>query len=621
MDRKTLSNYGWIIIVTLIISIMLSLSTPFGKYIGISTQSFLETLQILNTKVSHKNTETAAISEMQPIATEITSSLKTYVKNPGVANYIYAKSDCAKTITEAFPIKNGITYVGTQKGVFWATGDTVKIYKNGYLLGTYYVVVLGDVSMYTETGTGDGVIDALDLMATDLIINGWRDPNGAFVMANDVNRDGLIDELDEKIITDIALDCSSGLVYTEIYNKVVDIKSPDDTINIFNEYETFLYSSIDTAMTDINNETIGINVISEQDDAGAVVFIDDYGKTNLILLKNTILEKSLPVNKSVVIDLGGKILTFKNVVVGVDIRNLENEPLDVKIKGTTESSAIESYNYTAVAVAARGEGITVDIVGGNYIVRSHATEIDENYCGPNGSKYQVRAFHTISATINASGVNIITSADNGNAYGIINNGILNVKNSIINADAKYSDDGTKYIFVSTGIQSYGPTHIENCNITGTHSGVSSYNSLYVNGGSYQSTGHGGIYVSGAGNTAYIQNAVLKVIEYNGQYDVKPETSNYSGFYVGGGTGEDNITVYVNGCEFYGTRAPFVLRGTSGEKNISVYISNSTINTDAKIRIDNDTHTLYLGIGNNFNKNNTTMPERVVVTNETYYKNP
>ena len=34
MDRETLSNYGWITIVTLVLAVMLALATPFGTYVG-----------------------------------------------------------------------------------------------------------------------------------------------------------------------------------------------------------------------------------------------------------------------------------------------------------------------------------------------------------------------------------------------------------------------------------------------------------------------------------------------------------------------------------------------------------------------------------------------------------
>ena len=34
MDKQTLSNYGWVVIVTLILAVMLALATPFGTYVG-----------------------------------------------------------------------------------------------------------------------------------------------------------------------------------------------------------------------------------------------------------------------------------------------------------------------------------------------------------------------------------------------------------------------------------------------------------------------------------------------------------------------------------------------------------------------------------------------------------
>lgn len=47
MDKQTLSNYGWLVIVTLILAVMLALATPFGGYIGNTVtnmaNSFIET--------------------------------------------------------------------------------------------------------------------------------------------------------------------------------------------------------------------------------------------------------------------------------------------------------------------------------------------------------------------------------------------------------------------------------------------------------------------------------------------------------------------------------------------------------------------------------------------------
>ena len=34
MDKETLSHYGWIVIISLVLAIMIALATPFGKFVG-----------------------------------------------------------------------------------------------------------------------------------------------------------------------------------------------------------------------------------------------------------------------------------------------------------------------------------------------------------------------------------------------------------------------------------------------------------------------------------------------------------------------------------------------------------------------------------------------------------
>ena len=39
MDKNTLSNYGWIVIAVLVLSVMIALATPFGEYIKAGVES------------------------------------------------------------------------------------------------------------------------------------------------------------------------------------------------------------------------------------------------------------------------------------------------------------------------------------------------------------------------------------------------------------------------------------------------------------------------------------------------------------------------------------------------------------------------------------------------------
>ena len=97
-------------------------------------------------------------------------------------------------------------------------------------------------------------------------------------------------------------------------------------------------------------------------------------------------------------------------------------------------------------------------------------------------------------------------------------------------------------------------------------------------------------------------------------------SNGAGMYIGGKTGMDNITVYMDNCDVYGSKQGIVLRGTDGEQNNTLYISNSNINpdcTDHIIRADNETHKVYIGVGNNFTADDVTPSGTVVTTEDEY----
>ena len=43
MDKSTLSNYGWVVIVTLVLSVMLAFATPFGSYVAKGASNVIKT--------------------------------------------------------------------------------------------------------------------------------------------------------------------------------------------------------------------------------------------------------------------------------------------------------------------------------------------------------------------------------------------------------------------------------------------------------------------------------------------------------------------------------------------------------------------------------------------------
>ena len=122
----------------------------------------------------------------------------------------------------------------TKSGDKIGTGTLVEIYKDGYLVDAYTVVVFGDVD-------GDGWYDAQDAYIVSLITNGLltREQTGeAKYLAADCNHDGVIDGADIEILQNAGLllgdvdqsksheELQSDSVY-EKYSSLIE-QSPDD---------------------------------------------------------------------------------------------------------------------------------------------------------------------------------------------------------------------------------------------------------------------------------------------------------------------------------------------------------------------------------------------------------
>jgi hypothetical protein len=208
---------------------------------------------------------------------------------------------------------------------------------------------------------------------------------------------------------------------------------------------------------------------------------------------------------------------------------------------------------------------------------------------------------------------IFADVKDSKSYGIINAHKATISNSKVVAYSNHIGDN----IASQGIQSHQNTilTVKNCYAFGTHAGLQSSGTTIIDGGTYEGVGHGGFYFSGNGSQHRISNLTTREVKMPEGY-ISTTDRNHAGFYVGGTIGK-NITVYMDNCDVYGVYSPFVLRGTDGEQGISVYSSNSRINTTAKIRIDNSTHKLYIGQGNNFTASNTTNPAYTITTNDVY----
>lgn len=195
-----------------------------------------------------------------------------------------------------------------------------------------------------------------------------------------------------------------------------------------------------------------------------------------------------------------------------------------------------------------------------------------------------------------------------------------IQDCICFADATSGETNASY---AVGVLNYGKMTLENCSAYGTHSGMQLWpnSHTHVTGGTFEGVGHGGIYFSNMGGTAFIQNAKILNARYCGDFKSTFDYENQyhiAGMYIGNAenTVVSNAAVYLDNCLIDGsTGNAVVLRGTGGEQNNAIYMSNCEV-TGGTIRIDGNTHKLYVGKACDV-VSSSTKPECVVQTDAVY----
>ena len=472
------------------------------------------------------------------------------------------------------------------------------------------------------------------------------------------------------------------------FNYNVGIDSAPSIEYLQSKYEFEYYSTLNGAVNDVNNGTIGTNADANKEDAVAGIYTNA-GQTYVVLLKDTTEATRVKTTVDMTINLGGHTLST-NDKVGINLLS-GNLVIDGRLSGSTILMKQTSGN-NAKAIQLTNTG-NCTINGGTYISNSeyadgscialydtsnisisnakiYATETngktralefhegtsgninnceitavsttgtfaigirvdgnisitDCNITSMSGGNFTNAVEASATATLTIINCDITATATNGDSCGLqnLNGASATVTNCNIRAYSNYFADGNTYTASSHGVNNHGTLTINDCYVMGTHSGVQNVGTLYVDGGTFESYGHGGIYFGGPGTTSYVRNATLKDSLTMPEGWEGTSQHNGAGFYIGGFTGQDNISVYMDNCNIYGSASQIVLRGSSGEKNNTLYISNSNIydldGNTLSVRIDNDTHKLYLGTGNNFTADNTNRPSAVITTNETYIYN-
>ena len=137
MDKSTLSNYGWVVIAVLVLSVMIALATPFGDYIGNAVKSTTEGLF----QVEQKAMDSAGLEMMQQEFENMLSDKDPALNPTGVTeidntysygDYIYTRPTTgndfgASTLEEAWEI----LYAELDaQGMIWQ--DLVDMYAQYY---------------------------------------------------------------------------------------------------------------------------------------------------------------------------------------------------------------------------------------------------------------------------------------------------------------------------------------------------------------------------------------------------------------------------------------------------------------------------------------------------------
>jgi hypothetical protein len=387
-----------------------------------------------------------------------------------------------------------------------------------------------------------------------------------------------------------------GIIGWALLNKIPTVE------DLQKKYAFKYYSTMNKAVGDVNSGSIGVNEDATKDTAVAGVYTDENGGANVVLLKDHTESARIKPSVDMTINLGGHTLSA-NDKVGINPLS-GNLIIDGRLSGSTISmTQTGSNNAKPLQLPSTFTG-KCTTYGGAYISNVEggiATSIFAN-----GGTLEVSNAKLFATATNGTSapLEIGTSA----SATIINCDIRGYANYTYGVESYYDE-------YSIGVRNYGTLYLNDCYVMGTHCGVGNSAILTVNGGIYEGYGHGGLYFSNDNTASYVKDAIIRECTMPDGYTATAGDNN-TGFYIGGSSTANNITVYMDNCDIYGSDKPFVLRGTDGEKNNSLYISNSTVN-DAKIRIDNNTHKLYIGAGNNFTAEDTTLPEACVATDEVY----
>ena len=503
MDKNTLSNYGWIVIAVLVLSVMIALATPFGQYIANG---------VTETYTGFGNTNESVMDLIKEDMGVLPTPEELQKKH---------KFEYYSTIDKAInDINSG------------NIGDNADVNKDNAVAGVF---------------TNDEGVPNVVLLK-DIVITETINPTTSVII-----------NLGGKTLT---ANCSSNIgIKTGALDFVltIDGRLSGSTINAVG-------NTTDIRFMQLQNKTVNI--------LGGTYNITSNVATSCFALI-----------------AGGN----NHIIDGATINVKQNADADMKaiIIQSADTATISNCKIEANAtVGGTNAGI--------YTVYCKNININNTSINLNGDEDSVLYGMIFGTSVNANVTNSNIYTYGCYSYGVYNNSSATsvITNTTILADADGAYINDSY---SIGIDNSGVININNCNIYGNHSGISSKGELCIDGGIYEGFSHGGIYFANTSKEARVKNATIANVDYKGKSDIFSATDKFASFYLGGGEGINNVVVYMDNCKLIGAKYGFVLRGTNGETGHKLYVSNTTL-IGTNIRIDSKTDKLYIGKNCNFTHN-------------------
>ena len=412
--------------------------------------------------------------------------------------------------------------------------------------------------------------------------------------------------------------------------KGVTLNANETTAN--KTYAFYISASAKNAL--ISDCAINVNrtSITEYGLASAVITFKDNTNTPKVVVENCTIEVTATTNCDTAAIYNSADITIKDCNIHTTIEDASG---NYAVKGLNNYGAAKIVNSKIKGEANASNVFTIENwdsvvidnseIEARTVTKGNATAFTNPYAMTNATA----DFN--NSTIKAAYLGDVAGV---NAHGAINNdGTLTAKNTIFFGDAKGGNvEGVPF---ALGFANYGTTYLDNCDITGVHSGMQQNGNAYINGGTFIGTVHGGIYVGAIDDKeTFVNDVTFYDARYEGEmpevWKGRLHSANcWGAIYIGGG-GKSGIFANFDGCTFNGCKHSIAMRGSLGEKNNTVNLSNCSFGNalngkECTVNFHNNTHHINVGFGTNFTDdhiftNNFDVVEGMVnYTNKLYRK--